>query len=63
MDFVKGSTMSIYTLIPPYFKLFLETNPNSVVGLETELDNFGQEWFKYLFFFLSASIKRYSYMK
>lgn len=44
-----GSAMGSYALIHPYFRLLMETNPNSFVSLETEADNQGVERFKYLF--------------
>lgn len=63
MDNVMGSAMGSYALIGPYFMLLLETNPTSVVALETELDSTGTERFKYLFLSLAASIKGYSYIR
>ncbi|CAE6236029.1 unnamed protein product [Arabidopsis arenosa] len=41
MDNAMGSAMGSYALIQPYFKLLLETNPNSLVALETEKDSSG----------------------
>ena len=49
MDNAMGSAMGSYALIQPYFKLLLETNPNSLVAIDTENDNKGVERFKYLF--------------
>ncbi|KAG7564152.1 Zinc finger PMZ-type [Arabidopsis suecica] len=63
MDNAMGSAMGSYALIQPYFKLLLETNPNSPVAMETEKDNFGVERFKYLFFALHACVQGYAYMR
>ncbi|KAG7579067.1 Zinc finger PMZ-type [Arabidopsis thaliana x Arabidopsis arenosa] len=57
MDNAMGSAMGSYALIQPYFKLLLETNPNSLVAMETEKDNSGVERFKYLFFALHACVQ------
>ncbi|EOA32390.1 hypothetical protein CARUB_v10015669mg [Capsella rubella] len=56
MDNAMGSAMGSYTLIQPYFKLLLETNPGSLVTLETKTDSTGVDRFKYLFLSLAASI-------
>lgn len=63
MDNAMGSTMGSYALIQPYFKLLMETNPNSIVSMETEADSQGVERFKYLFFALHASIQGYAYLR
>lgn len=63
MDNAMGSSMGSYALIPPYFKLLSSTNPGSVLGLETEIDNSGVERFKYLFFSLDACAKGYPWMR
>ncbi|KAG7533136.1 Zinc finger SWIM-type [Arabidopsis thaliana x Arabidopsis arenosa] len=63
MDNAMGSAMGSYALIQPYFKLLLETNPNSLVAMETEKDNSGVERFKYLFFALHACVQGYAYMR
>ncbi|KAG7593761.1 Zinc finger SWIM-type [Arabidopsis thaliana x Arabidopsis arenosa] len=63
MDNAMGSAMGSYALIQPYFKLLLETNPNSLVAMETEKDNSGIERFKYLFFALHACVQGYAYMR
>ncbi|KAG7544029.1 Zinc finger SWIM-type [Arabidopsis thaliana x Arabidopsis arenosa] len=63
MDNAMGSAMGSFALIQPYFKLLLETNPNSLALLETETDNSGVIQFKYLFFALHASIKGYAFMR
>jgi len=63
MDNAMGSAMGSYALIKPYFKLLLETNPNSLVALDTEKDNQGVERFRYLFFALAATVQGYSYMR
>ena len=63
MDNALGSAMGSYALIQPYFKCLLETNPNSLVAMETEKDNSGVERFKYLFFALDACVQGYAYMR
>jgi len=63
MDNALGSVMGSYALIQPYFKRLLETNPNSLVVMETEKDNSGVERFKYLFFALHACVQGYAYMR
>ncbi|XP_024010144.1 uncharacterized protein LOC112085222 [Eutrema salsugineum] len=55
--------MGSYALVPTYFKLLLQSNPNSMVGLKTETDAAGIERFKYLFFSLNACAKGYEYMR
>jgi len=56
MDNAIGSAMGSYALIQPYFKLLLETNPSSLVVLDTEKDKKGLERFKYLFFAVAAAV-------
>jgi len=63
MDNAMRSAMGSYTLIQPYFKLPLETNPNSLVALDTEKYNKGVERFRYLFFALPAAVHGYAYMR
>lgn len=63
MDNAMRSAMGSYTLIQPYFKKLLETNPNSFVAMEIEKDNTGVERFKYLFFVLHACVVGYPYMR
>jgi len=63
MDNAMGSAMGSYALNQPYFKLLLETNPNSLVAMETEKDASGVERFKYLFFTLHACVLGYPYMR
>ncbi|XP_024013032.1 uncharacterized protein LOC112081428 [Eutrema salsugineum] len=63
MDKALGSAMGSYALVPTYFKLLKQANPNSVTGIKTEVDNTGVERFKYLFFSLDASARGYQYMR
>ncbi|XP_024011367.1 uncharacterized protein LOC112086626 [Eutrema salsugineum] len=63
MDRALGSAMGSYALVPAYFKIFLEANPNLVVGLKTETDPSGVESFKYLFFSVNACARGYRYMR
>jgi len=46
MDNAIDSVMGSYALIQPYFMLLLETNPNSLVALDTEKDKKGVEQFR-----------------
>lgn len=59
MDNAMGSAMGSYALIQPYFKLLVDTNPESLVALETDTDEASIARFKYLFFALSASMKSF----
>ncbi|EOA12338.1 hypothetical protein CARUB_v10007906mg, partial [Capsella rubella] len=63
MDNAMGSVMGSYALILPYFKLLLESNPGSLVYLETNKDGEGVERFKYIFFAIAASIKGFAFMR
>ncbi|KAG7636019.1 MULE transposase domain [Arabidopsis thaliana x Arabidopsis arenosa] len=63
MDNAMGSALGSYALIQPYFKLLMETNPNSLVAMDTEKDKKGVEGFRYLFFALDAAVKGYAYMR
>lgn len=63
LDNAMGSAMGSFALLPPYFHNLVQTNPNSVVGLDSEVDAVGKERFKYLFFSLDACAKGFQYMR
>jgi len=63
VETAQGTDESSFSLLPVYLHVLQLANPGTVYHLETELDDIGDDRFKYVFLSLGASVKRLKYIR
>ncbi|XP_020873378.1 uncharacterized protein LOC110226354 [Arabidopsis lyrata subsp. lyrata] len=63
VETAQGTDESSFTLLPVYLHVLQLANPGTVYHLETELDETGDERFKYVFLVLGACLKGLKYIR
>lgn len=59
----QGTDESSYALLPVYLHVLQLANPATIYHLETELDDIGEERFKYVFLSIGSSVKGLPYVR